>query len=161
MTRVYWNNYYWHFNSYFINSSWLSLHCLSSLSCYNWIWFFAPLFIVIVNAALVQTFFFFFSTRSAWQNTPFTFRLTQDKLSQTFAVGCTGGYWVHLPSVKMLMKIQVISGRKHAWLQRKGPVPLLPVTILLILHSEWNSSPGLPRSLANVCVLFRDCIPFF
>ncbi len=44
-------NCYWHFNSYFINSSWLSLHSLSSLSCHNWIWFFAPLFIVIVNAA--------------------------------------------------------------------------------------------------------------
>lgn len=81
---------------------------------------------------------------------------TRGKLSQTFAVGCTGGYWVHLPSVKivLLMKIQVISGRKHAWLQCKGPVPLLPVTILLILHSEWNSSPA----LSPMCVFCSETV---
>lgn len=54
------------------------------------------------------------------------------------------------------MKIQVISGRKHAWLQHKGPVPaLLPVTILLILHSEWNSSPVCPLSRQCVCFVQR------
>lgn len=99
---------------------------------------------------------YFFSTRSAQQNTPFTIRLSSARPLQLDAQVVTG--FTCPLKIVLLMKIQVISGRKHAWLQRKGPVPaLLPVTILLILHSEWNSSPGLP-ALSPMCVFCSETV---